>query len=48
MPVTSPRLVAFKAGRDRLLRYVVNTLTATTAAVAVLVVAVAAIAMGIT
>ena len=48
VPAASPRLAAFRAGHERLLRWFATALTATAAALAVLVVAVAAVALGIT
>jgi hypothetical protein len=48
MPVASRRMAGFKAGRDRLLRWFANTVTALAAALAILMVAMVAVVLGIT
>ncbi len=48
IPSELPRAVAFRAGRDRLLRWLATAVTVLTAAIAILVVAMAAVVLGIT
>ena len=48
MPMAFPKAVAFRAGQDRLLRWLATTVTVFTAAVAILVVAMATVMLGIT
>jgi hypothetical protein len=48
IPAALPRAAAAKAGRDRLMRWVANTVTVLTATIAILAVATAAVMLGIT
>jgi hypothetical protein len=48
IPSELPKAVAFRAGRDRLLRWLATAVTVLTAAIAVLVVAMASVVLGIT
>jgi hypothetical protein len=48
MPMARPRAVAFRAGRDRLLRWFSLTITVIMASIAIVFVAMAAVVLGIT
>jgi hypothetical protein len=48
IPAASPRTVAVRSGRDRLLRWLSGAITSLCAAVAILVVAMVAVVLGIT
>jgi hypothetical protein len=48
VPSAWPRVVAFRAGRDRLLRWFATALTVIAASVAILFVAMAAVVLGMT
>jgi hypothetical protein len=48
MPETLPHMVGFRAGRERVVRWVATTVTVVTSLICVLVVATAAVMLGLT